>query len=194
MAQRIQTAVPRLLHTHLEIAKAIRALGAQEVKSEVCEESALGQVSELAKEIIREALADFRKAGFRPDQPRWRKGSGRRSGRWSGGAGEHLAEEAGRKLRGGHHYVPRQLFEKEKLKPETRRVFKDAVTGPLRPGVHIGDAAHRIYNKAVLQLWHDFLNKYGIGPEDVTPKQAHEFLDRVIHSNDHRIAGYNNRF
>lgn len=30
----------------------------------------------------------MRKAGFRPDQPRWSKGSGDISGRWSGGAGE----------------------------------------------------------------------------------------------------------
>jgi hypothetical protein len=29
----------------------------------------------------------LRKAGFRPDQPRWPAGSGRISGRWSGGAG-----------------------------------------------------------------------------------------------------------
>jgi hypothetical protein len=34
-----------------------------------------------------EAVLRDRKAGFRPDQPRWPAGSGRISGRWSGGAG-----------------------------------------------------------------------------------------------------------
>lgn len=145
--RRILTAVPRLLHTHLEIEKAIRALIAQDGQRQVCPEWAPDQDSDLAKKIIYEVLADFCKAGFRADQPCWRKGGGRRSGRWSGGAGEVLAEEGGKKLRGGHHYVPRQLFEKGKLKPKTKMVFKEAVTGPLRPGVHKGDAAHRIYIK-----------------------------------------------
>ncbi len=38
---------------------------------------------------LRRAIAEhlLRKAGFRPDQPRWPAGSGRISGRWSGGAG-----------------------------------------------------------------------------------------------------------
>lgn len=36
---------------------------------------------------LREDREDALKAGFRPDQPRWPAGSGRISGRWSGGAG-----------------------------------------------------------------------------------------------------------
>jgi hypothetical protein len=38
------------------------------------------------RQLLRQLLRDH-KAGFRPDQPRWPAGSGRISGRWSGGAG-----------------------------------------------------------------------------------------------------------
>ncbi|HEY1983329.1 MAG TPA: hypothetical protein VGH13_24875 [Xanthobacteraceae bacterium] len=50
--------------------------------------SADDDYTELIKEIVREILLDLRKAGYRPDQPRWPRGSGDISGRWSGGAGE----------------------------------------------------------------------------------------------------------
>src|SRR3972149_4331982 len=42
-------------------------------------------------------ISDYyaRKAGFRQDQPRWPKRSGRISGRWSGGAGDGSPADAG---------------------------------------------------------------------------------------------------
>jgi hypothetical protein len=34
------------------------------------------------------------------------------SGRWSGGAGAVITDRAYRRLRGGHHYVPKEIWEK----------------------------------------------------------------------------------
>jgi hypothetical protein len=197
---RILTAVPRTWQAGLEIAKAIRALMAQEDEEQrLAQFAGLCRDRELIAQDIREAahdcalvtVAELRRAGFRPDQPRWRKGSGRISGRWSGDAGEHPADEADKPTRGGHHYVPRQLFDNEALKAETRRVFDKAVTGPLRAGVHENDEAHRIYNKAVLDLWKQFLERNGLSADEVTPDQASKFLDIVLHSNDPRIHDFN---
>jgi len=88
---RILYAVPPLPHVHLEIAKAIQTLAAQDAleKSQHPSEvyAPIG-TQELFAQIVREFLHELRKAGFRPDQPRWSKGSGDISGRWSGGAGE----------------------------------------------------------------------------------------------------------
>jgi len=73
------------------------------------------------------------KAGFRQDQPRWPVGSGVDSGRWSGGAGTGspgIGHSSGQATRGGHHYVPRKIFDNEPLRPETRKVFEQNVTGP----------------------------------------------------------------
>ncbi len=136
--------------------------------------------------------SEFRRAGFREDQPRWPKGSGEDSGRWSGGAGTTPAGEGPRES-GGHHFVTREIYDNEPLQKETRKVFKNATTGPLPPGVHVNDKDHREYNKAVLEAWRRFLAKLGIGPEQVTPDQARAFLDEVIHSRDPRIHSYNFR-
>jgi hypothetical protein len=95
-------------------------------------------------------------------------------------------------LRGGHHYVPRQIFAKLKL-TGTRQVFKQAVTGPLSPGVHGRDDEHKAYNKAVHNLWNDFLKRHGITAEEMTPAQARSFLDEVKHSNNPTIRDFNSR-
>jgi hypothetical protein len=92
------TAVPRDWHVHQEIAKAIQALFAQIREQEArqpLEPAAAMRERELLKLIVRDIPREFApvlqaellKAGFRPDQPRWPKGSGDESGRWSGGAG-----------------------------------------------------------------------------------------------------------
>jgi len=88
---RILTAVPQTWQVHLEIAKAIRTLAAQEEKDRARLDKTVAEsqnYGESAAEIVREILQDLRKAGYRPDQPRWPAGSGDISGRWSGGAGE----------------------------------------------------------------------------------------------------------
>jgi hypothetical protein len=88
----ILTSVPRMWQTHLEIAKAIRALTAQDREHQIHRQTEFAVADDdyaaLIKEIVCEILLELRKAGYRQDQPRWPKGSGDVSGRWSGGAGE----------------------------------------------------------------------------------------------------------
>jgi hypothetical protein len=198
---RTLSAVPRLPHVQLEIAKAIHTLGAHSVdqSSELRGAATPDNYLELARRIFHSSLREeFCKAGFHSDQPRWRKGSGRRSGRWSGGAASLITDQAYRRLRGGHHYVPREIFEdlfrKNQLRPETRKVFDEAVTGSLPKGLHKNDRPHREYTKAVFGLWDKFSQRHGIRPEDMTSDQARKFIHEVLHSNDPRISLYNGRF
>jgi hypothetical protein len=198
---RTLSAVPRLPHVQLEIIKAIHMLAMPSVDQSggSLETAAPDENHALAKRIFRFSLQEeFCKAGFRSDQPRWRRGSGRTSGRWSGGAGSLITDQAYRRLRGGHHYVPKEIFEnlykKNELKPETREVLDEAVTGRLPKGLHKNDKPHREYTKAVLGLWHQFLGRLGIRSEDMTPDQARKFIHEVLHSDDPRISLYNGRF
>jgi hypothetical protein len=198
---RTLSAVPRLPHVQLEIAKAIHTLALPSVDQlgGSLETAAPDDNYALAKRIFRSSLREeLCKAGFRSDQPRWRKGGGRRSGRWSGGAGGVITDQAYRRLRGGHHYVPREIFEKlfkkNRLRPETRKVFDEAVTGPLPKGLHKNDGPHREYTIAVSGLWDKFLERHGIRPEDMTPDQARKFIYEVLHSDDPRISIFNGRF
>jgi hypothetical protein len=198
---RTLSAVPRLPHVQLEIVKAIHTLAAPTVdrSNGTLEATVPDDNYALARRIFRSSLRDeFCKAGFHSDQPRWRRGSGRRSGRWSGGVGGFIADQAYRRLRGGHHYVPKEIFEKlfksNRLRPETRKVFDEAVTGSLPKGLHKNDKPHREYTKAVSGLWHQFLTRHGIRSEDVTPDQARKFVYEVLHSDDPRISLFNGRF
>lgn len=134
------------------------------------------------------------KAGFRGDQPRWPAGSGDVSGRWSGGVGTASpgpGQNPGQPTRGGHHYVPRQIFESEPLRPETRRVFEQKVTGPLKGGPHQNSTEHSIYNGAVYEHYKKFLRENGIRSEDMTPEQARKFVDEVKGSRDPRVRDFN---
>lgn len=109
---RTLSAVPRLPHVQLEIAKAIRTLARpdqdellRQRRAEIAAirrecEAIRHNIGKLAQELASTIRSDLRKlidarrlsaeaekAGFRPDQPRWPSGSGEISGRWSGGAG-----------------------------------------------------------------------------------------------------------
>jgi hypothetical protein len=198
---RTLSAVPRLPHVQLEIVNAIHTLASPSVDQSggSLDSTALDANCALARRIFRSSLREeFCKAGFHSDQPRWRRGSGRRSGRWSGGAGSLITDQAHRRLRGGHHYVPKEIFEnlykKNQLRPETRKVLDEAITGRLPKGLHKNDKPHREYTKAVLGLWHQFLERHGIRSEDMTPDQARKFIHEVLHSSDPRISLYNGRF
>ena len=132
-----------------------------------------------------------RKAGFKEDQPRWPKGSGEISGRWSGGGGLVAAglRRSGRSF--GHHLLPREIYEKEPLKPETRRVFEDATIGPLRAQRHNYGEGHPEYNKAAYELFNRFKAENGIRSEDMEPQQARKLLDEIRGSSDPRIRNLN---
>jgi len=136
------------------------------------------------------------KANFNPSQPRWPKGSGEDSGRWSGDSGIGTAgagHNSGAPTRGGHHFVPRKLFEKEPLRPETLKVFEEAVTGPLNAGPHRRDKDHDIYSDAVIERYRRFLDENRTRSEELTPDQARKFVDEVKRSSDPRIRGLNLR-
>jgi hypothetical protein len=105
----------------------------------------------------------------------------------------------------GHHEMPKGVYEKWELSPETRQVFKDATTGsiPLRmrttpDGVPLGNfwdgpnGAHRIYNNAVEELANRFLEANNIRPEQMTPDQARSLLKEIRESQDPRIRDFNN--
>ena len=70
---RILTAVPQTWHTHLEIAKAIRTLSAQDEEQQPRRQIEVApplNTRDLTAEIVREILHELRKAGFNPDEPR----------------------------------------------------------------------------------------------------------------------------
>jgi hypothetical protein len=110
---RILSAVPQTLHVRLEIAKALHTLAGptqdELLRSTRVEIAGLRRDLEALRHDIgkvfyeaamrakaelwqyfepRQIVEEIDKAGFRQDQPRWPKGSGEISGRWSGGAGE----------------------------------------------------------------------------------------------------------
>lgn len=138
-----------------------------------------------------------RKAGYKPGQPRWPKGTPgtpKPGGRWSGGAGTgQSTSDSGQPARGGHHYVPRKIFDSEALRPETRRVFEEGRTGPLRAEKHGNSKEHVIYTEAVYDKYRRFLDENKISSETMTPDQARQFLDQVKRSNDPRIRDLNLR-
>ncbi|MTW15017.1 hypothetical protein GJ689_02225 [Rhodoplanes serenus] len=138
------------------------------------------------------------KAGFKEDQPRWPKGNGEISGRWSGGAGTDASAAEGASgspgsAPRGHHFVHRSLYEKLSLRPDTRKVFETAVTGPLRAGPHGWSKEHYTYNRAVEESFERYLRDNRIRIEDMTPDEARKFIDATKRSTDPRIRAVNMR-
>lgn len=137
------------------------------------------------------------KGGFREDQPRWPRGIGENSGRWSGGAGAAPAADgrAARRRLGGHHFVPKEVFNEQEfsLGSEARRVFDDGTTGPLPGGGNNWSVEYYQYNRAVREQLRQFLSERGTRGSDMSVDQATEFLQRVKGSSDPRIRSFNLR-
>jgi hypothetical protein len=103
---------------------------------------------------------------------------------------------------GGHHEMPRQIFDTWDLPPETRRIFNSATTGSLdgyirtRPdGTPIGNfwnGPHMQYNDAVGELADRFLSENSITPSEMTPGNAMDLLQQIRESADPRIRDFNN--
>lgn len=159
----------------------------------------------LANWRLSQVLATFRQPlsqhAYNPAQPRVPAGNPD-GGQWTNVLGGFLgpgpAGEAGvvgtepiEVTAEGHHFVPQALIRRESLAPETRRVFEDAKTGPLRSGTHYYDRAHRIYSGAVEERYREFLRERGLRSEDMTPNQARQFSDSIRSSSDPRIRDYN---
>ena len=134
---------------------------------------------------------------YRPDQARddhgrWTDEGGGRSSQHSRSSRDKTIElSAASKGRGGHHEVPRAVFNKLNLPDETRNVFDEATTGPVPTRGHRWDDAHRKYNDAVGELTKDFMAKNNIEPEKMTPEQARSLLKAVKESTNPRIRDYN---
>jgi hypothetical protein len=132
---------------------------------------------------------------YSPDQPRVPAGSPE-GGQWTsgeGGAGSDSAQTTELSA-AGHHYVPKGVYEKYPLPPETQAFFDDATTGPLLdPSSNWFDKEHRAYNDAIEEEFDHFLKTNNIDPAKMTPDQAGEFLDQVFRSGDSRIQGFNMR-
>jgi len=155
------------------------------------------------------------KAGFRPDQPRHPRGSGRISGRWSGGAGTIIdpadpaaaiivdpADPAatiiitpagGPPPPKGHHYVPQALIRRLNLTPEARKLLMNATTGELEKGKNRYDADHRRYNAALKRHLERFLRESGIGDRPMTADEAQRLLRSIWRSKDPDIRPFNRR-
>jgi hypothetical protein len=130
------------------------------------------------------------------DQPRWPKRTlGGRGEKWSGGAGtaEPGTSPQSGPTRGGHHFVSKKIYEGLPLRPDTKRVFEQAVTGALHAGPHGWSKEHETYNNAVAEQLDGFIWQNGVRPEEMTPEQARQFVDQVKRTSDPRIRRLNIR-
>src|SRR3954452_6751268 len=106
---------------------------------------------------------------------------------------------------GGHHEMPKGVYSKWNLSPETEKVFNQSTTGELPKGRvplesesaargHYWDGPkgdHAIYNEAVTELSDRFMRDRNIAPESMTPDQARDLLQAIRESDDPRIQSYN---
>jgi hypothetical protein len=139
-------------------------------------------------------LFELRKYGYNPAEPRIPKHH-TGGGQWTEDGVQiaaSAADDATRILRsrGGHHFVPKAVYRRLPLAPETKKIFDDARTGSLRGGRHGWDLGHDAY-QAVYEALENFLKEKAIQPEDMTPEQAQEFVFQVIGSHDARIRDLN---
>jgi hypothetical protein len=140
-------------------------------------------------------------AKYSPDQPRVPAGNPD-GGQWTdgGGGGVGNRREAGRpsdevsaarKRSRGHHYVPKSVYRRLNLPPETRKVLDNETTGPLRAAPHGWSRDHDSYNAAVSSALDRFMEAKNISPERMTPDHAREFIGEIKRSPDPRIRDFN---
>jgi hypothetical protein len=88
---------------------------------------------------------------------------------------------------GGHHYIPGPI--RRTLNPEAQDLANRLTTGPLaNPGDHEYDAAHRAYNKAVLDLWNKYKMDHGINCDaKATQTDILNFYKDIAGSNNPEI-------
>jgi hypothetical protein len=169
---------------------------------------------------------------YAPDQPRVPAGSPE-GGRWTGEGGEGSGNDrqmAGPEKQpartqiaqaetgtatdvdgtpyykpGGHHEIPKAIYEKWNLPPETRKVFDQATTGTVPKmflrttpdGVPVGNfwdgpnGAHGIYTTETEELSKQFLQKNNIQTEKMTSDQARALLKEVRETENPVIRNFN---
>lgn len=132
---------------------------------------------------------------YRPDQPRVPAGNPD-GGQWTAEQGppENQLVEVSAARRRGHHYFPRELFDGEPLRKETRKVFDNATTGLLLDRrSNKFDRDHRLYNEAVKDRYNEFLSRNNLTPQQMTPAHARTLLQEILESTDPRIRNLNMR-
>lgn len=210
----LATLVPKTWETRLEIIKAIGTLAAQSHEDHVRLRRAevawlRGEFEAIARELRKLCpdwplliRSELRKAGFNPNEPRVPAGRPD-GGQWTseGGLAANDSEvvsdapdttwiPGAQYAADGHHWVPRKVFQKEPLRPETGKVFEDAKSGPLADNsVNRWNVEHRKYNDAVQEDFDAFLQRNRITSRQMTPDQARQFVDEVLGSADPRIRG-----
>ncbi|MGO3929542.1 hypothetical protein NP284_14665 [Rhodopseudomonas pseudopalustris] len=106
---------------------------------------------------------------------------------------------------GGHHEMPRGVYTKWELRPETERVFNRSTTGSLATGTRIEtdqgllrghywdgpNGAHARYNNAVQELSERFMSENRLTSEMMTPDHARQLLTRIRDSDIPEIRDYN---
>ncbi len=102
----------------------------------------------------------------------------------------------------GHHWYARHFYRRYPFSRETRRVFRDATSGPLvsrlwsrRRNEWLShgrgyDRPHREYDRAVEELMNRYMSDRGISPQQMTPVQAQEVVDLIKKSEDPRIRSF----
>ena len=91
----------------------------------------------------------------------------------------------------GHHWFARHFYENMPFSRETKRVFRDATSGPLvrrlwsrrrQSWLSHGygwDRPHREYDAATRELTMKYMRDRGISPQQMTPAHAHEVVELI---------------
>jgi len=93
----------------------------------------------------------------------------------------------------GHHVVPGQVSRGSGVSDEARKVFDAAVTG-WEEGVdpHGWSSEHLAYNDAVQSAFDKYLSDVGKSADQLTAKEAEEFVNKVLGSSDPAIRDFLN--
>lgn len=89
----------------------------------------------------------------------------------------------------GHHYVPKQVFDKPGISQDAFEVFDKATTGPTLPK-HGWSKEHKAYNEAVQDAWNSYVKNNKIDVSKMTKAQAEEFLKGVRNSKNPAISKF----
>jgi RHS repeat-associated protein len=107
-----------------------------------------------------------------------------------------LSDPLGLEAPPGHHLFPQHIWKNLPLSPEARKVFKEGVIGPLKapgePGHNMG-GGHDQYNKAVRELWDNYLKEKNLKPETLAKRDAEYFLNRIRRCPNPDIRDFNRR-
>lgn len=201
------TAVPPNPEVWHEIFKAARTLAKEDelVRQRREETASIRNELEVIQKDIAELrrdgrsliLAELRKYGYNPQEPRVPKHEPG-GGEWTHVSANDDPNEVSSDVwfraqpyAEGHHWVPKTVYQKRRFSSEVVEVFDKSRSGPLaNPTVNYNSSEHRQYNVAVNELLDAFLDKMKITDQTMTPSQAEEFVQEVKGASDPRIRQF----